>query len=350
MNFFKRKVLGIDIGTDAVKVAEVSAWGKHRKLENYSEIKSYFISKEPLLSTNEEGSLVSAGLISLSLKEVLKEAKIKTKRVIFPLPDFLTFAASFEIPPMPEKEIASAVYYNASRYLTLPISEVTLDWKIINNNPNNKDSSIKVFLIAVPNQVIKEYQKIARDSGLELYALEPEVFGVARALVQGNKNTICMIDMGAGTSTINIIDNGFFKRSYSSNFSGNQLSTALSSALNVQLADAEKIKIRERILPDKENTARILKPLIDNFFSEVKNVSADFLTKEQKQISGFFLTGGTAILPGLKDYFSDTFKIPVSTPNCFLNFAHPKIIEKSLSEMSPRFSAAVGAALCILEI
>jgi len=348
--FFKQRILGVDIGTDSIKVAEISVWGKHKKLENYSEVKSSLVSKDPLLSVDEKGNLVSSSLISSALREILKEASIKTKKVVFSLPDFLTLAASFEIPPMPEKEIAGAVYYNASRYITLPISEVTLDWRIVPNNPQSKDSPMKVFLIAIPNQVIKEYQEIAKAAGLNLHALEPEVFGIVRSLAKNDKNVACLIDMGAKTSTINIIDNGHLKRSYSFNFSGNQLSTALSSALGVKLEEVEKVKNEEGILSKKENVTKTLKSFIDQLFSEIKNISTDFLEEEKKQIDEFYLTGGISNLPGLKDYFMENFKGPVYIPNYFSDFDHPRILKDSLFQMSPRFSVVVGVALVILDI
>ncbi|MEK7664058.1 MAG: type IV pilus assembly protein PilM [Patescibacteria group bacterium] len=351
MNFFKKKIVGVDIGTDAIKIVEVSNRGGYKKLENYCEVNSSLVSKQPLLSTIEDGSLSSSGMISSALKEILKEARIKTEKAVFSLPDFLTFAAYFEIPPMPEKEMPGAIYYNASRYLTLPITDVTLDWVVVPNESKDSSSQVKIFLIAVPNQVIKEYQKIAKEAGLELLALESEVFGLVRSLAQNNQNTICLIDMGAKTSTINVVDRGFLKRSYSFNFSSDQLSNALAGALNLKVNEAEKIKNNEGILSKRADVVKTLKTFIDQLFWEIKSISADFLTQEKKQVSEFYLTGGNANLPGLKDYFAQNFKeSSVYVSNCFSNFSHPKILKKNLIEMSPRFSAAIGVALGILEI
>lgn len=345
MDIFKKKVLGIDIGTDSIKIAEVSNWNGRQKLENYGRVKSSLVSKEPLLNTNEKGDLVSSKLISSALREILKEAKIKTKKAVFSLPDFLTFAASFEIPQMPSKEIAGAIYYNASRYLTLPISEVTLDWRITAINPLDAKSSMKVFLIAVQNKVIQEYQAIAKSAELELYALESEIFGVVRALIKGKQGVFCVVDMGAATSTINIVDRGNLKRSYSFSFGSNQLSASLSSALGLPIDEAEKTVSQKGILFQDGNVVKNLKTFVDQFFLEIKNISVDFSAQEQKQISEFYLTGGIANLPGLKSYFEEKFKEPVKIPNCFLGFAYPKILENSLSKMSPIFSVAIGVAL-----
>lgn len=348
-SFFSKKVVSIDIGTDAIKMVEISVWGNRKKLENYSEVKSSIISKDPLLLTNEEGNLVASSLISQAILEMVKEAKIKTRKVIFSLPDFLTFAASFELPPMPEKEIAGAVYFNAARYLTLPVSDVTLDWRIVKNS-RDKNSSLKIFLIAIPNQVVVEYQKIATAAGLQLHALEPEVFGLMRLFAKGKQNTLCFVDMGAKTSTINIIDRGQMQRSYSFNFSGNQLTASIALALHILPEEAEKVKKREGISLSASPAAKAIQPSVDLLVAEVKDVARDFSQEEQQQITEFYLTGGSANLPGLRERFSEAFNVAVAVPNGFLQFSYPKGLEANLQEMSARFSVVLGVALSMLEI
>lgn len=347
---FPKKIVGVDIGTSAIKVVELSSWGKTKTLEHYGETKSNFISKEPLLDEKNNKDIVSKNLIAGKIREVFYQAKIKTKAVIFSVPDFSTFSTSFDIPPMPEKEIAGAIYYNASQYITLPLSEVTLDWRIIPNSASGNNSSIKIFVVAVPNQVINDYQAIAKNAGLELYALEAEVFGITKALVKDNRKTICLVDMGAKSSTLNIVDRSFLKRSYSFSFNSDQLAKGLSSALGINYSQAEEIKNREGLNSSKPEVAKNLYPLIDALLTEVKNISDDFFKSEKKQVEEIYLTGGTANLPGLKEYFAKSIQKQVSVPNCFSELSYAPPLKEKLKEISSRFSAAVGVALDGLEI
>jgi len=122
-----------------------------------------------------------------SMPPVPDEAKIKTKAAIFSIPDFSTFCTSIELPPMTEKEIEQAVYYAAPQYIPLPIAETTLDWRVVGGTPGDKNSPLKIFLIAIPKQIVQGYQKIAQSAGLELYALEAETLALARALVKSRR-------------------------------------------------------------------------------------------------------------------------------------------------------------------
>lgn len=347
--FFPKKMVGVDVGTSSIKVVELSRWGQGKTLENYGEIKSASLYKESFRNAELGSYLLSDYFVSRAVRAVLDEARIKTKAAIFSIPDFSTFAVSFELPPMNQKEIKDAVYYNASQYIPLPITETTLDWKLIGGEPGNKKSALKIFLVAVPNQVVQEYQRVAQLAGLELYAIEAEVLGVTRALIKDKKKTICLIDIGVQSTTINIVDRGSIKKSYSFNFAGSQLTYAVSSALGLGHIEAEEFKNKEGLISVKENIAKTLYLLVDPLILETRKILLDFYQAEGKEVEEIYLTGGTSKLPGLKEYFAEVFKKKVERPNCFSNFLYPPILERSLEDMAPTFSVATGVALGGLE-
>jgi len=350
MMFFPKKMLGIDVGTSSVKIVELSRWGEGKTLENYGQIKSTALYKEPS-KTFERGSyLLSDYFVSRAIMAILDEARIKTKSAIFSIPDFSTFCTSIELPPMTEKEIHQAVYYTAPQYIPLPITETTLDWRLIGGTPGDKNSSLKIFLIAIPNQVIQGYQKIAQLAGLELYALEAETLAITRALVQDRKKIICLVDIGVQSTTVNIIAYGVLKKSYSFGFASSQLAYAVSSALGLGYDEAEEMKNKQGLISLNADLTKTLYLLIDPLILKIKKISADFYQEENKDIEEIYLTGGTANLPGLKEYFEEIFKKKVGIPNCFSNLLYPPILEEKIKKIGPSFSVAVGLSLGGLEV
>ncbi len=347
--FFPKRMVGVDIGTSSVKIVEISRFGGGKTLENYGEIKSSFLYKESLDNVEKGSYLLSNDVASRAIRGILDESRIKTKAAIFSIPDYSTFCTSFDIPPMTAKEIPGAIRYNASQYITLPISEVTLDWKIVSNPSGDKNAPSKVFLVAVPNQVVLEYKNVAKLAGLQLYALEAEALGITRALIKNSKKAVCLMDIGVQSSTINIIDKGFLKKSYSFNFNSGQLAHVISSTLNIGYDEAEEIKNNDGLLNVRQDIAKTLYQLIDPLLVEVRNIASEFAQAEGKEIEEIYLTGGTANLPGLKEYFAESLKKSVFVPNCFSDFLYPPILEETLKKMGPSFSAAVGVALGGLE-
>jgi type IV pilus assembly protein PilM len=288
--------------------------------------------------------------VSRAIRAVLDEAKIRTKAVIFSIPDFSTFCTSFELPPMSANELKDAVYYNAPQYIPLPITETTLDWKIISGTPGDKQAGIKIFLVAIPNQIIQDYQKVAQMAGLELYAVEAEAIGLARSLAKEEKGCKCIIDIGVQSTTINIVERKNLKKSYSFDFAGSQLTYSISSALGLGHAEAEELKNKEGLISSKEDISKTLYLLIDPLMLEVKKILSDFYAQEGKDVDTIYLTGGTSALPGLKDYFEEVFKKKVEIPDCFSDLLYPPILAESLEKMAPSFSVATGVALGGLEI
>jgi len=345
-----KKFIGVDIGTSAIKIVELSRWGKGKTLENYGEVSSRALFEEGFQTFNKTTHLLSERFTARAIQAILQEAKIRTKSAIFSIPDFSTFFTSFELPPMTGKEIPEAVQFTAPQYIPLSIQETTLDWRLIEGNPGDKKSHLRVLVVAIPNEVIESYKRTAKMAGLELYALEAEVFGIIKSSVKDVKKVICLTDIGAQSSTISIVDNGVLKKSYSSEFSSNQLTYTVATSLNVEEEEAEEIKKKYGIISSKEKDLRsALTVLIDPFLTELRKVSSEFYQAEGKKIEVIYLSGGGANLPGLKDYISENLKKKTVIPDAFADVLHPPILTEHLKEMGPRFSIAVGMALQGLE-
>jgi type IV pilus assembly protein PilM len=349
---FPKKFLGIDIGVSSIKVVEVSKWGGGRTLENYGIIEAKSLFKGELGTFNKTTLSVSPIYCSRAVKAIIEEAKIKEKAVIFSIPDFSTFFVTFELPPMTESEIKEAVYYTAPQYLPLPLSETTLDWKLIEGRlslPREKGTSLKVLVTAIPKEVVSQYQMIAQLTGLELYALESEVFGIAKTLSKEKERTVCFIDLGAHTSTVNILEKGLLKQSHSLDFGGNELTHAISKSLNIPYHQAEELKQKYGLMPSPENIAQILYPFIDPFLAKVKNIIFSFVESDHKTIDKIFLVGGGALLLGFKSYISEILKIETEIHNPFRNLLYPPDLEGILEELGPIFAPALGMALIGLD-
>lgn len=347
--FFPQKMLGIDVATASVKVVELSRWGQGKTLENYGQIRSSSLYKEPFRNMEKGSYLLSNYFVSRAVRAILDEARIKTRAAIFSIPDFQTFCTSFELPPMTKKELPDAVYYSAPQYIPLPATETTLDWRLVGGEPGDKKSNLKIFLVAIPNQVVQDYQKVAQLAGLDLYAVEAEAMGLSRALVKDARKCICIIDIGVQSTTINIVFAGYMKKSYSYDFAGGQLTHAIASVLGVGHVEADEIKNKEGLMSAQKNISETLYLLVDPLLVEIKKILYDFYLEENREIESVYLTGGTASLPGLKEYFQEMLGKKVEIPNCFSDLLYPPILEKTLEKLAPSFAVATGVALGGLE-
>jgi len=352
--------LGIDIGTSIIKIVGLSKIGARVKLDNYGETSVLTLYEKPFRTFEKSTLLLSASDIAKAIQAICQEAKIKVKKATFSLPDFSSFFTNFELPPMTKKEISQAVKYAAPQYIPLPLSEVTIDWQVIGGKiADKKGTKLKMLLVAVPNDAINQYREIARISNLEIKDLEAEVFSLVRSVIKDTKRTISLIDIGAQSTTISIIDEGLLKISHSFDTAGNELTQQLAKSLDIDFKKAEELKKRYglREIPDSEageekdlrKIAKILSPLIDSVLNEIKRTCRNFSQTDKKEIEKIILAGGSALLPGLKEHATSFLKKEVEIANPFSEISYPPILDKNLKEMGPSYAIAVGAALRGLE-
>lgn len=342
-----KKFLGIDIGTSFVKIVEISRFGNRRKLESYGSMPASVLYGKKFRTFDKNTLLLSSNDISRAIKAVMDEARMKTKQVVFSLPDFSTFFTSFELPPMSGEELQQAVVYEARQHVPLPLGEVTLDWQIIEGKTTDKkNENLKILLVAVPNEVINQYREIATLADLELLALEAEAFSLARSIIdEDEKRNLAIIDIGSQSTTCNIVEKKVLKMSHSFDTGGNELTKIISKSLNIEYHQAEEFKKNYGISGREEEVRQIMLPLIDIILSEIQKIFDNFYRQKGKHVEKIILSGGVALMPGLKEYFFESFKKEIEIANPFLNLFYPPILENTLKEMGPSYTIAVGSAL-----
>jgi len=367
--FFKirsKSCLGIDIGISGIKAVQLSIQGERIKLEKYGEVAAPIFYEKPFRTFEKSTLLLSNNDIARAILAICKESEISEKKAIFSIPDFASFFTNIDLPSMTRDEVSQAVRFEARHHVPLPLAEVTLNWSIIEGKLHDqKKVPLKVLLVAVPNDVIGQYQQIAVLSNLELKGLEVEVFGLVRSLVKDNKGAIALLDIGAQSITINIIDEGVLKISHSFDVAGNELTQVLAKALSIEYSEAEEFKKTygiESLFSDKSRDEEkqefplisrrvgdLLKPLIDLILTETKRTSQNFYQASGKKVQKVIIAGGSALLPGLKEYFSKNLKKEVDIANPFLDILYPPLLEEELTKMGPSYAIAMGMALKGLE-
>lgn len=346
--------LGVDIGTFSIKIVEISRAGKRNKLENYGEIRAAALYEKPFRTFEKSTLSFSNAEVTKAVGAILKESGMKARKAYFSIPDFSTFFTTIKLPAMTEAELPQAINYEAKQHIPLPLQGVTLDWQIIERGEKKaqgKLSPYKILLVAVPNNVIQQYQQIAQSTGLELLTLEAEVFSLVRSLVkeEGKTESLALVDIGARSTTISIVDKGVLKISHSFDTSGNDFTNIIAKGMSIDYKEAEDLKKKHGLLPSESKTKEAILPLVDLVLNEIRKIFSSFEQAEKEKVKKIFLAGGSALLPGIVDYFAKSLGKPVEIANPFSNIYYPPILEDTLKTMGPSYAIAVGTALHGLE-
>lgn len=338
--FLPKACLGIDIGTSALKVIELSRWAGRRSLKNYGELKAITLYDKPFRTFDKNTLILSSKDIARALRAIRQESKISSTRAVFSIPDFSSFFTSFELPPMTKAELPGAVDFEARKHVPMPLSEVIFDWQILSGRVK-QNTPLKILLVAVPREVVNQYQEIATLAKLELVALEAEAFGLIRSITGEGEESMLVLDIGAQSTTINTVVLGKLHSSRSFDIAGNTFSERIARSLSITAKEADAKKAAKGI--EDSDVLEILTPLVDLIAAEIKKSAVSF-PKDIKPAK-VVLAGGTAFLPGLREYLRKSTNIATEYAFPFRSVFYPPILESTIKVMGPSYAVAVGAAL-----
>ena len=326
--------------------------GSQLKLENYAEVSIPVYINTEFRATEKENLVLPVEQLVKVIEVLFKEAGIKSRDAFFSIPDFTTFFTIIELPQLSKSELKEVVKLEARKYIPVPLEEITLDWELFKGRVSS-EGKIRVLLVAIPNEVLYQYQQIASSLNLKVCGMEAEAFSLSRA-VAPKKGKVALIDIGERSTTCNFAVDGSLLVSYSLEISGFSLIKKLSQDLSIDYKRADELKRKIGLLQDSQffhsqkgsvQPREVLLPIINSFTKEIENIFKKVLLKEGKEIEKIILAGGNVNIPGLIEYFKDYFKKPIEIANPFKNLICPPQIEEELKKEGSVFAIAVGLTL-----
>ena len=347
----RRSFVGIDIGFSSVKVVQLRKESERAILETYGELRT-----APYLK-NVDGNGIGSGFLRFRdsdiiemLADILREANVTANQAVFAVPSTSSFITVAELPTADRDEVAKAIQFEARRYIPIPISEVLLDWQIIDEGDTAETGPVaktKVILVAVPKDVIGKFERVAKGANLTLTGLEIETFSMVRSLMANDKTITALINYGSQSSTVTVVDERVVMLSHSIDRGSNELTSALARGLNITLERAEAFKtevgISER--PEDREVASVMSPLIELLFSEIDRILGSYNRKTERRIERVVITGGGSRIKGLIDYTAKRFGLETIQVNPFSRVTYPAFMQPILKDIGPSFATAVGLAL-----
>jgi type IV pilus assembly protein PilM len=226
-----------------------------------------------------------------------------------------------------------------------------LDYQILNIPKEKKpDSKMDVLLVAAPITLVDKYINVLEMAKLIPLALETEIIALSRALVGSSSDSPCsmIINIGASTTDIAIVQNGLLIFTRSIATGGIALTRAIATEINLDLTQAEGYK-KSYGLDNTKLQGKIvaaLKPIFDVIVNEIKRALSFYNSRwPTMPIKRIVLAGGTAKLPGIVIYLAENLGFEVQIGDPWSTIAKDERIIKILIEEGPMYSAAVGLAL-----
>jgi len=356
-------VLGVDIGSSSIKLVQLKSNQGVATLETYGEISlGPYADKEIGQATN-----LPPEKLAEALKTLLSETNTTTTVCGTSVPFSSSLVKLIEVPPLDLKKLEAVVPIEARKYIPVPISEVQLDYFVIPETEQKlfmgarsfdeaEEQELKsrmVLIVAMHNDTLRRYTETIKLAGLHSEFFEIEVFSNIRATIAHSLAPVAIIDLGATTSKLYLVELGVILASHVIPVGSQDITRSLAKSTHITTAKAEEIKQQAGILVGVENgdVARVSHAatlVMEQIFSEARRVLLGFQRKYNKVITKVILTGGGAALKGLPEFARQQLELEVEIADLFAHVQSSSYLRDTLGEVGPDFAVSVGLALRIL--
>jgi len=119
-----RSVVGLDIGSSAVKAVELKAAGKGYRVAAFGSVP---IPPDSIV----DGAIIDGAAVADAIRRLFDTYHIKTKDVAASLSGNAVIVKKISLPIMSDAELAESIYWEAEQYIPFDIQDVNLDYQIL---------------------------------------------------------------------------------------------------------------------------------------------------------------------------------------------------------------------------
>lgn len=336
------KSIGLDIGLTKIKAVSLS-----------SQNDKFILDAFQVTSTPAKGMLSEAPIdeeeMAAALKKTVDNLKVNSKSVNIALFDNQVYTKVIEMPPLTDKELSLAIYWEAERHIPVALSTITLVWSVLRRplNPQSNEK-MQVLMVGAPTTLINKYQKVLQMAGLSINSIETETLAIVRALAPNNLPPTIIVSIGATNTSLAIIKDGILVLTYSIQTGGNAISRAIEADFGLTLSQSEEYKKTYGFSKTGagKKIGKSTEPILSSILLEIKKALA-FYSQKYKDgaiIQQVLLSGGTAKLPGIDLFFAENLGIETAVANPWKIFANQQIAPEILNG-STDYTIALGLAM-----
>jgi type IV pilus assembly protein PilM len=348
-----RRLIGLDIGTNAVRVAELEL-SEPPRLTSFGQV-----ALPP--GAMRDGEIVDAAAVTAAIQRLWKELSLKKAPVRVGVASPRVLVRTVDLPTMSDDELAGALQFQAQDLIPIPLEDAVLDFQVLESLPlpdvgdgPAPQPMSRVLLAAAHKDLIHNLTGAVRAAGLSVSGVDLVPLALVRAVgrrVSDNGGGVeAIVSVGGGVTVVVVHELGIprFVRILGSG--GRSVTDAVARDLELTTDQAEAVKRQLDTAPvDLADRARraMARPISD-LVEQIRG-SLDYYRTQPDSIRllKVTLTGGGALTPGLIDQLIDTVGVPVDMARPRENIAVGDIgfPDEQLPYLDPFLPVPVGLAL-----
>jgi type IV pilus assembly protein PilM len=336
-------MLGVDISSTSVKLLELSRAGGRYRVESYA--------VEPLPPNSVvEKNITDAELVGDAIGRAVKKSGTRTRTAACAVAGSAVITKVISMPAnLSEDEMESQIQIEADQYIPYPLEEISLDFEVL--EPSESDPGRVDVLLAASRSDNVDIRIAALDvGGLQAKVVDVEAFGLENAVSLllndiGNPHVVAIMDVGATTSTLSVLEDQSIVYTREQLFGGRQLTDEIQRRYGLSYEEAGLAK-RQGGLPDNYEP-EVLQPFRESMAQEINRALQFFFSSSQVgAVDHVVVAGGCASISGIDELIREKVDTPVSIANPFANMSvASRVRADALANDAPAMMIACGLSL-----
>jgi type IV pilus assembly protein PilM len=341
MAFFRKasEIFGLDIGSSAVKALKLKETGGTYRIDALG------IAPLPP-DAIADGSIKDARTVVDAIRSAVAKAGVSGKETAIAICGRELIIKKIQIPEVPPREVHDVVQLEAEHHIPFAIDEVFLDYHGVAQH----NSLLDLILVAVKKSKVLEYAAVVEQAGLRPSIVDVDSFALGNQFElnypDDRHEAVALIDIGASFMKTNVVRGGSTIFARDIPFGGNNYTQAIAQQLKIPFEQAEAAKLGRDVGVRWETVVPALEAVSRELSLEVQRTFDYFAsTAESERIGKIVLAGGCSLLPGLNDYLSSNWGIPVELARPFERIEVDAQYTEGVNAAGPALAVAVGLAL-----
>jgi type IV pilus assembly protein PilM len=331
---------GLDIGTTAIRLVELSGSGQAKSLVRYAHVPV-----DPKIAQSD--SKADQQKLAQIIKDLVVQSKVSSRNVAVGIPSGRVFTTIVDMEKLSPAELAKSIHLQADSLIPTPPESSKIDWALLGDSPADKTKS-EVLISSIANEFTESRLDMLESIGLNVIAFEPDNLALARSVMApGEMATQMAIDIGSFSTDLVLCIGGTPRLARSIPTGTEAIIRAAMQNLSIDEKQAEQFVFKFGLSKDKLE-GQIHQAIIGSvelLTSEIEK-SIKFVTTRyaDTKLERIIVTGGASAIPEFPLYIANKFAINVEIGNAWRNVSFPSSRQNELLAVSNHFAVAAGLA------
>lgn len=300
------------------------------------------------------------GLVRQSLDTFLARNRLDTDSVVIGYSGQNALVKFFRLPPVEKSKVGDIVKYEARQLIPVPLDELHWDYQPIGNTIEDGGFLLDAMVcwIALKRELVSELLQPFLERKIEVNSIQLGSLALQnyltydRLAMRNNQQSKASEDFTVGLElgcefTTAVITNGRTCWIRHLPLGGNHFTMALVKEMKLTFERADHLKCRLKQSPDSAAVIRILRPLFEEFVSDIhRSIGLFSSVNRHAKIGQVVCTGNAAKLFGLRKYLEQHLQYETVLVDRFDAIVGDVVLHSPIfRENILSFAAAYGLAL-----